>query len=166
MERWRVAEKNMDDIDKKLVSLLQKNGKLTMKELSAELGLSITPIYERLRRLERNGVITGYHASVNPKKAGFGFEVFSSVTLESHKSEYLREFEIEIEKFSEVMECYHLAGTFDFLVKVLVHDMDEYAEFVNLKLARLNNIRLVQSMMVLKKIKQTAVLPLIDEVSA
>ena len=166
MERWRVAEKNRDDIDKKLVSLLQKNGKLTMKELSAKLGLSITPIYERLRRLERNGVITGYHASVNPKKAGLGFEVFSSVTLESHKSEYLREFEIEIEKFSEVMECYHLAGTFDFLVKVLVHDMDEYAEFVNLKLARLNNIRLVQSMMVLKKIKQTAVLPLVDEVSA
>ena len=156
----------MDQIDKKLVQMLQKNGKLTMKELSGELGLSITPIYERLRRLERNGLITGYHASVDPKKAGFGFEVFSSVTLESHKSEYLREFEIEIAKFHEVMECYHLAGTFDFLVKVLVRDMDEYAEFVNRKLAKLNNIRLVQSMMVLKKIKQTDVLPLIDEISA
>ena len=63
----------MDGIDKQLVLLLQKNGKLTMKELSAELGLSITPIYERLRRLERKGLITGYHASVDPKKAGFGF---------------------------------------------------------------------------------------------
>lgn len=156
----------MDNLDKKLVVLLQKNGKLTMKELSAELGLSITPIYERLRRLERKGLITGYHASIDPKKAGFGFEVFSSVTLESHKSEYLREFEVEIAKFHEVMECYHLAGTFDFLVKVLVKDMDEYADFVNRKLARLNNIRLVQSMMVLKKIKQTNVLPLVDEVSA
>lgn len=156
----------MDEIDKQLVLLLQKNGKLTMKELSAELGLSITPIYERLRRLERKGLITGYHATVDPKKAGFGFEVFSSVTLESHKSEYLREFEIEIAKFHEVMECYHLAGTFDFLVKVLVRDMDEYADFVNRKLAKLNNIRLVQSMMVLKKIKQTSVLPLIDEVSS
>ena len=155
----------MDKIDRQLVSLLQKNGKLTMKELSAELGLSITPVYERLRRLERNGVITGYHASVNPKKAGFSFEVFSSVTLESHKAEYLREFEEEIIQFSEVMECYHLAGSFDFLLKVLVKDMDEYAEFVNRKLAKLNNIRLVQSMMVLKKIKQTAVIPLIDKVS-
>lgn len=156
----------MDDIDKKLVSLLQQNGKLTMKELSNQLGLSITPIYERLRRLENKGLITGYHAAVNPKKAGFGFEVFSSVTLESHKAEYLREFEVEISKFPEVMECYHLAGTFDFLLKVLVRDMDEYAAFVNRKLAKLNNIRLVQSMMVLKKIKQTAVLPLVDKVAS
>ncbi|WP_421763774.1 Lrp/AsnC family transcriptional regulator [Ekhidna sp.] len=156
----------MDGIDRKLISLLQGNGKLTMKELSAELGLSITPIYERLRRLENKGLITGYHASVNPKKAGFGFEVFSSVTLESHKADFLREFEVEIAKFSEVMECYHLAGSFDFLLKILVKDMDEYAAFVNRKLAKLNNIRLVQSMMVLKKIKQTTVLPLVDEVSS
>ncbi len=156
----------MDAIDKKLVLLLQQNGKLTMKELSGELGLSITPIYERLRRLERDGLITGYHASVNPKKAGFGFEVFASVTLESHKAEYLREFEIEIAKFPEVMECYHLAGTFDFLLKLLVKDMDDYAGFVNKKLAKLNNIRLVQSMMVLKKIKESSVLPLIDEVTS
>ena len=156
----------MDSIDRKLISLLQGNGKLTMKELSAELGLSITPIYERLRRLERNGLITGYHASVDPKMAGFGFEVFSSVTLESHKAEFLREFETEIAKFSEVMECYHLAGSFDFLLKVLVKDMDDYASFVNKKLAKLNNIRLVQSMMVLKKIKQTSILPLVDEISS
>lgn len=156
----------MDAIDKKMVALLQGNGKLTMKELSAELGLSITPIYERLRRLERNGIISGYHAAVNAKKAGYGFEVFSSVTLESHKADFLREFELEICKFSEVMECYHLAGSFDFLVKVIVKDMDDYAAFVNKKLAKLNNIRLVQSMMVLKKIKQTHVLPLIDEISS
>jgi len=156
----------MDSIDKQLVALLQRNGKLTMKELSASLGLSVTPIYERLKRLERNGTITGYHASIDQKLAGFGLEVFSSVTLESHKSEYLREFEVEIAKFPEVMECYHLAGTFDFLLKVLVKDMDAYTDFINRKLARLNNVRLVQSMMVLKKIKQTAVLPLVDEVSA
>lgn len=156
----------MDDQDKKLVFLLQKNGKLTMKELSAELGLSITPIYERLKRLERKGLITGYHASVDPKKAGFGFEVFSSVTLESHKAEFLREFETEISKFPEVMECYHMAGSFDFLLKVMVKDMDGYAEFVNKKLAKLENIRLVQSMMVLKKVKQTIILPLIDEVTS
>lgn len=155
----------MDGIDRKLISLLQQNGKLTMKELSAELGLSITPIYERLRRIEREGLITGYHASVDHKKAGFGFAVFSSVTLESHKSEFLREFEREIIKFPQVLECYHLAGSFDFLLKVLVKDMDDYATFVNKKLAKLNNIRLVQSMMVLKNIKQTTALPLVDEVT-
>ncbi|WP_462253846.1 Lrp/AsnC family transcriptional regulator [Ekhidna sp.] len=156
----------MDAIDRKLIMMLQRNGKLTMKELSSELGLSITPIYERLKRLERNGVITGYHAGVNPKNAGFGFEVFSSVTLESHKAEFLREFEVEIAKFPEVMECYHLAGSFDFLLKLLVKDMDDYATFVNKKLAKLNNIRLVQSMMVLKNIKQSKVLPLVDEISS
>lgn len=156
----------MDLVDRKLISLLQKDGKLTMKQLSSELGLSITPIYERLRRLERNGIITGYHAVVDSKKAGFGFEVFASVTLESHKSDYLREFEVEISKFSEVMECYHLAGSFDFLIKLLVKDMDDYANFVNGRLAKLNNIRLVQSMMVLKKIKNTSELPLIDKISS
>ena len=150
----------MDHIDRKLVLLLQQNGKLTMKELSAELGLSITPIYERLRRLERNGVITGYHAGVNHKKAGFGLEVFLSITMEFHKSEMLQEFEQEISKLPEVLECYHLTGSFDFLVKVLVKDMEEYAEFASKKLSRLNNIRLVQSLMVLNKVKQTNVLPL------
>lgn len=156
----------MDAIDRKLISLLQENGKLTMKELSSELGLSITPVYERLRRLERSRLITGYHAAIDAKMMGFGFEVFSSVTLESHKAEFLREFEMEIAKFPEVMECYHLAGSFDFLLKVLVKDMDDYAAFVNKNLAKLNNIRLVQSMMVLKKIKQTAVLPLINEIAS
>ena len=150
----------MDAIDKKLISLLQKNGKLTMKELSAELGLSITPIYERLRRLERDKTITGYHAHVDEKKVGLGLEIFCSVTLESHKSEFLIAFETGIQKFDEVLECYHLAGTFDFLLKVLVRDMNDYADFVNTKLAKLENIGLVQSMMVLKKIKQTRVLPL------
>ena len=152
----------MDDIDKKLVSLLQQNGKLTMKELSTKLGLSITPIYERLRRLERNGVITGYHAGVDNKKAGFGLEVFLSITMEFHKSEMLQEFEQEISKLPEVLECYHLTGSFDFLVKVLVKDMEEYADFASKKLARINNIRLVQSLMVLNKVKHTNVLPIRD----
>lgn len=152
----------MDATDKKLISLLQKNGKLTMKELSAELGLSITPIYERLRRLERDKTITGYHAHVDEKKVGLGLEVFCSVTLESHKSDFLIGFESDIQKFDEVLECYHLAGTFDFLLKILVRDMNDYADFVNTKLAKLENISLVQSMMVLKKIKQTRVLSLND----
>lgn len=150
----------MDSTDKKLISLLQVNGKLTMKELSNELGLSITPIYERLRRLEKNGTITGYHAHIDEKKVGLGLEVFCSVTLESHKADFLKEFEIGITKFDEVLECYHLAGSFDFLLKVQVKDMNDYANFVNKKLARLEYIGLVNSHMVLKKIKQTRVLPL------
>ena len=162
--RW--TSEKMDETDHKLLLLLQRNGKITMKELSAELGLSITPIYERLRRLERNGLITGYHAGVDSKKAGFGLEVFLCITMEFHKAEMLKEFQQEVSKFPEVMECYHLTGSFDFLVKVLVRDMDEYANFANKKLARLNNIRLVQSLMVLEKIKQTNVLPLINEVSS
>ena len=153
----------MDELDKKLVYLLQQDGKQTMKELSSKLGLSITPVYERLRRLEQKKIITGYFAAVDAKKAGFGFEVFLSITMESHKAETLREFQVEISKFPEVMECYHLAGSFDFLLKALVRDMDEYADFVNRKLANMNNIRLVQSLMVLKKVKQTNVLPLVED---
>ncbi|MTI41762.1 Lrp/AsnC family transcriptional regulator [Fulvivirga lutimaris] len=149
----------MDSIDRKLVSLLQHNGKLAMKELSRELGLSITPIYDRLRRLEQQGIITGYHAHIDEKKMGFGLEVFCSVTLESHKADFLKQFEGDIKKFDEVLECYHLAGSFDFLLKVLVRNMDDYGDFVNKKLAKLENIGLVHSHMVLNKIKQTRVLP-------
>ncbi|MEP1096749.1 MAG: Lrp/AsnC family transcriptional regulator [Cyclobacteriaceae bacterium] len=149
----------MDSTDIKLIELLQKNGKLTMKELSGELGLSITPIYERLRRLEREKTILGYQAIVDEKKAGFGLEVFCSVTLESHKSEFLIEFKSEIQKFEEVMECYHLTGSFDFLLKILVADMDQYAKFINQKLAKLQNIGLVQSMMVLDRVKHKTELP-------
>ncbi|NQZ76250.1 MAG: Lrp/AsnC family transcriptional regulator [Ekhidna sp.] len=156
----------IDEVDKRIVALLQKDGKLTMKELSAQLGLSITPIYERIKRLERNKVINGYHASVDPKAAGFGLEVFLSITMEFHKAEMLQEFEGAVRKIPEVLECYHLTGSFDFLVKVLVRDMDEYAEFASKKLAKLNNIRLVQSLMVLKKVKHTHVLPLVDEISS
>lgn len=155
----------MDEIDKKLIGLLQKNGKLTMRQLSEELSLSTTPIYERLRRLENSKVITGYHAHIDEAKVGLGLEIFCSVTLESHKAEYLRSFELGIKKFDEVLECYHLAGTFDFLLKILVKDMNAYADFVNMKLAKLENIGLVQSMMVLKKIKQTRALPLVDKVT-
>ncbi|GAB4238825.1 MAG: Lrp/AsnC family transcriptional regulator [Ekhidna sp.] len=150
----------MDAIDRQLISLLQTNGKLTMKEISQNLGLSITPVYERIRRLEKKGVITGYHAHVDETKVGLGLEVFCSITLESHKADYLETFESEIKKFDEVLECYHLAGTFDFLLKVLVKDMDAYAVFTNRKLARMKNIGLVHSHMVLKKIKQTRALPI------
>ena len=150
----------MDPIDKELILLLQQNSKLTMKELSESLGLSITPIYERVKRLERNGVITGYSARVDNKKVGLGLEVFLCVTMESHKADMLREFEKDVCKFPEVMECSHLAGSFDFLVKALVQDMDAYADFVNRKFAKLNNIRLVQSLMVLNKIKSTNILPI------
>lgn len=150
----------MDAIDKQLINVLQKEGKLTMKELSSRLELSITPVYERVRRLERNEVITGYHAEVDATKIGLGLEAFCSVTLDSHKIEYLLEFEEEIQKFDEVLECYHMAGSYDFLVKIIVTDMDAYGEFINKKLASMKSIGLVNSHMVLKKIKRTNVLPI------
>lgn len=149
----------MDTTDRKLISLLQENGKLTMKELSNELGLTITPIYERLKRMERDKLILGYEARIDQKKSGFDLEVFCSVTLESHKSEFISGFKVGIQKFEEVMECYHLAGSFDFLLKILVRNMDDYSIFVNKKLARLPNIGVVQSMMVLEKVKHKTLLP-------
>lgn len=152
----------MDVTDKRLINVLQKEGKLTMKELSTKLELSITPIYERIRRLERTKVITGYHADIDGAKVGLGLEAFCSVTLETHKIDYLLKFEEEIQKLDEVLECYHIAGSYDFLLKVIVKDMDAYGDFINKKLASMKNIGLVNSHMVLKKIKRTNVFPLIS----
>lgn len=150
----------IDAIDFKLLKLLEKNAKLTNKELAAELGLTITPVHERIKKLEREGYVTRYKAEIDRKKVGLSLLVFCSVSLKNHQREFIEKFEQDVMHLDEVVECYHIGGMFDYLLKVLVPNMEVYQKFVANKLADLDNIGNVQSSFVMREIKQATALPI------
>jgi len=151
----------LDKIDKSILKLLQNNAKLTIKEIGQQLNLSATPIFERIKRLERSDHITAYRATINRRKVGLSLMVFCDISLNQHEASYISKFELDIQQFSEVIECYHIGGNFDYLIKVVAKDMDDYQYFIANKLASLDNIRKVQSSFVMNEVKSTASLPII-----
>lgn len=150
----------VDAIDLKLIKLLEKNAKLTNKELAAQLGLTITPVHERIKKLEREGYILRYKAEIDRKKVGLSLLVFCSVSLKNHQREFIEKFEQDVMHLEEVVECYHIGGMFDYLLKVVVQNMEVYQQFVSNKLADLDNIGNVQSSFVMSEIKQATALPI------
>ena len=148
-----------DHIDQEIIKLLQQDGKLKIKEIASQLGLTNTPIFDRIKRLEHFGFITGYAAQADRTKLGFHLIAFCSISFDNHQRELIEQFETDILEFSEVMECYHIAGNFDYLLKVLVKNMEEYQRFITHKLAKLTYIRKVQSSFVMTEVKKDAVFP-------
>jgi DNA-binding Lrp family transcriptional regulator len=143
----------LDSIDLKIIQILQADAKTTTKEIAAVLSLTSTPVYERIKRLERQGLITGYHARLSKAKLGFELLAFCEVSLEAHHSDMIEKFQRDIQKLPEVFECYHMAGNMDYLLKIVVEDMESYQKFIAKKLANLKNIGRVQSFFVMKEIK-------------
>jgi DNA-binding Lrp family transcriptional regulator len=152
--------RDLDPTDRRLLALLQADAKATNKELAAKLGLTVTPVYERVRRLEREGFILAYRAVLDRKRLGFPFMGLCNVQLKEHSTAYIRQFEQEVLTLPEVISCYHTAGGFDYLLQILVPDMDAYQHFLVERLAALGNIGQVQSSFVMHVIKQDAGLPL------
>ncbi len=144
-----------DTTDKKLLEYLQQDCKQTNKELSNKLNLSVTAVYERIKKLEKTGFINGYVALVNKQKVEKAFIVYCHIKLVQHIQEYVVSFEKEVNKLSEVLECYHLSGDYDYLLKVLVSDMAEFREFMVKKLTTINHIGSTHSMFVINEVKHT-----------
>lgn len=144
---------SLDDTDKKLLNLLQQNAKMTTKQLAHHLNLSATPVFERIKRLERNGVIEKYVAIVNKEKVGKELVAICNVSLKQHSHDIIREFEEEIAKLPEVIECLHIAGMFDYILKIITKNMETYHNFIYNKLASVNNVGNVQSSFVMREIK-------------
>jgi Lrp/AsnC family transcriptional regulator, leucine-responsive regulatory protein len=143
----------LDKTDIRLLELLQADARLTTKELADKLGKTITPVYERKRRLENEGFITRYTAIVDKNKIGKSLVAFTNVQLRQHAQQILLNFEKTIVKFEEVMECYHMTGVYDYLLKVAVTDMAAYQDFIVNKLAKLTDIGTVQSSFVMTEVK-------------
>jgi len=149
----KLSKMILDKTDVQILELLQADALLTNKELADKLGKTITPIYERIRRLENEGYITRYCAIVDKNKIGKSLVAFTNVQLKQHAQTILLNFEKAIVKFEEVMECYHMTGVYDYLLKIVVTDMAAYQDFIVNKLARLTDIGTVQSSFVMTEVK-------------
>ncbi|HPD95171.1 MAG: Lrp/AsnC family transcriptional regulator [Bacteroidales bacterium] len=145
--------RNIDEIDRKLLNILQENSRVTIRELSERLHLSTTPIHERIKKLERNGIIKNYITLLNPSVLGKKLTVFISVSLSSHTKDDVDEFEHQVNKMPEVMECYYVSGTWDFLLKVQCNDMEDYHNFVIHSFSILKNITQFYSSFVMSESK-------------
>ncbi|TXD51133.1 Lrp/AsnC family transcriptional regulator [Polaribacter sp. IC066] len=150
----------LDKIDKKLINLLQINSKQTTKQLSLQLNLSVTAVYERIKKLENHGVIDKYVAIANKKKIEKSFLVFCHVKLVQHSKEYVTTFEREILKLEEVSECFHVSGDYDYILKIYVKDMDEYRQFMVTKLTAIKYIGSTQSTFAIEEVKNTTAIEL------
>ena len=142
-----------DEIDKKILNLLQENGRITNAELAGKVGLSPPPMLERVKKLEKNGVITKYVALLNPKKVDKSTIVFVSVTLARHRLKSIDQVKDEFSNFPEVLECYSITGEEDYLLKVMVRDVEEYENFMLDKLAKIPAISRIKSFVVLSTLK-------------
>jgi Lrp/AsnC family leucine-responsive transcriptional regulator len=146
---------NFDAIDKKLLHLLQTDSKQTNKELSNKLNLSVTAVYERIKKLENQGIISKYVALVKKEKVDKNFVAFCHIKLIQHTQDYVVKFEKEVAHLVEVMECYHISGDYDYLLKVIVEDMEAFREFMVNKLTSINHIGSTHSMFVINEVKHT-----------
>jgi DNA-binding Lrp family transcriptional regulator len=150
----------LDPYDRQILSLLQSNAMLTTKEIAERINLTTTPVFERIRRLEKDGYINGYVALLDKGKLGKSLVAFCDVSLKEHSKDYLKQFEQEVARLEQVMECYHIAGMYDYLLKVVVENMEAYQSFIVNTLAALDNIGRVQSSFVMTEIKHTTALQL------
>lgn len=148
----------LDETDVKLLKALQRNAKMATKTICDEVNLSKTPVYDRIRRLEQEGVIKGYTAIIDNKKVGMPLVVFCNVSLAVHDDVHISRFRSEIAGIDEVMECYCTGGHYDFLLKVVLSDLDAYNKFVFEKLTKVHGIVKMQSSFVLSEIKYSNVL--------
>ncbi len=144
----------LDNTDKKILEMLQEDANFTNKEIAAQLGLTITPVYERIKKLKRSGIIKKTITIIDPKKAGKNILAFCNVSLKEHTLKYINKFQDKIVRLEEVQACYHIAGQYDYLLTVYAEDMDEYQNFITTKLAAIENIAHVQSSFVMKEIKK------------
>lgn len=149
---------NLDQTDKKLLELLQEDCKKTTKELSLKLNLSVTAVYERIKKLEREGIIDKYVAILNRSKAEKGFVVFCHLKLIQHTKEFLTKFETEVIKLKEVLECHHVSGDYDYILKIVVKDMEAYREFLVTKLTTLDHIGSTHSTFMISEVKNTTII--------
>ena len=154
------SSENLDIIDFELLRMLQKDAKLTVKEIAIRVNLSPTPVYERIKRLEKKGLIEKYIAIVNAEKVGKNLTVFCNIILKKHTKEIVNKFVMDIVSLKEVVECYNISGDYDFLLKIVIKDMKHYQYFVINELGSVENIGSAHSTFVIGVTKHNYAVPL------
>ena len=149
----------LDRIDRKILDILQRQGRISMTELAEQIGLSTSPCSERVRRMEREKVITGYHAKVDPAALGKTLLVFVEITLSSKSGDVFDKVRQELLHLPEVMECHLVSGSFDYLVKARLGGMSEYRHLLGDMLKKLPVTAQSHSYVVMEEIKEGLTLP-------
>jgi Lrp/AsnC family leucine-responsive transcriptional regulator len=142
-----------DSIDKKIINILQTDSKIATKQIANEIHLSVTAIYERIKKLEKNGVIKNYIALMDKEKINRNFMVFCQIKLKQHHNVYIAKFEEEVLQFDEVIECFNVSGDYDYSLKIAVENMKAYREFLNEKLTTLDYIGSTYSTFIISEVK-------------
>lgn len=156
-------QSSLDHIDLMLLDELQKDGKQSIKKLAEKVNLSITPVHERIKKLESSGVIENYVAVVNAKSIGKKLIAYCQVKLVRHQENLFEEFENYVSKLDEVLEASYMAGSYDFLLKLVLNDMEDYQNFVVHKISKLDIISNIQSAFVIQNIKNTSMIKCLRE---
>lgn len=146
---------SLDEVDLQLLRMLGENSNVTMKELAARINLSLSPVFERVKRLEANGYIKKYIALIDAEKLQYGLIVFCNIKLKQHDKKIGHEFVADIMRLNEVVECYNISGDFDFLLKVVARDMKHYQDFVFNKLGSVKSIGSTHSTFVMSETKHS-----------
>ncbi len=152
----------MDRLDCKIIALLQQDGRLTTAELADQIGLSASPCARRLKRLESDGIITGYKASVNRKAVGLGMTIFVNVRLNKHKEDVIDEFEQAMIKQPVVLSCHIISGSYDYLLEVVCQDLNGYELFIR-QLQSHSAVQDINTNFAIRRVKSHTPLPLGDD---
>jgi DNA-binding Lrp family transcriptional regulator len=149
----------LDDLDRKILDVLQEEGRITNSALAKRIGLTTTPTAERVRRLEREGVIDGYGARINAEAVNRGLTVFCSIALTMHQMKMVDQFCQAVEALPEVLACYHITGDADFLLHVVVEDTNDYERFMRKHLTHLPGVQKIHTNIVLSTKKERGKIP-------
>ncbi|HAT31028.1 MAG TPA: AsnC family transcriptional regulator [Janthinobacterium sp.] len=155
MRIQKESQRGLDKLDRNILRILQREGRISMKDLGERVGLSITPCIERVKRMERDGVITGYYAKVKPAALGAKLLVFVEITLNQKSATTFEQFRREVLRIPEVQECHLVSGDFDYLIKARIHEMAEYRKLLGDMLLQLPGAAQSKSYVVMEEIKET-----------
>ncbi len=150
----------LDKIDRKILEILQSNAKITNAQLSKDIGLSPAPTLERVKKLENMGIIKSYHAKLDTDKIGLGVSTFVQVSLIGHNKENIEEFVRQINQIEEIIECHHITGSGDFILKIITKDIATYQKLMLEKVSDIKVVDNMQSMVILSTFKDSKVMPL------
>lgn len=150
----------LDDIDRRIIAAVQADGRMTVAEIAARVGLSASPCARRVRMLEEAGIIKGYSAVIDQKKVGLPISAFASIKLERQREDDLDRFAAAVARWPEVVDCYLMTGQRDYLMRIVVRDLEAYERFLKDKLTRLDGVASIETSFALVQIKRSEVLPL------
>ena len=158
MRIQKESTRTLDKLDRHILRILQQEGRISMKDLGERVGLSVTPCIERVKRMERDGVINGYYARVDPGALGAKLLVFVEITLNQKSASAFEQFRREVLRIPQVQECHLVSGDFDYLIKARIHEMAEYRKMLGDMLLELPGAAQSKSYVVMEEIKETLVL--------